>query len=355
MVKKTIMCPKCKNQMTIEGNPGETKYILCSKCKTEGKFFFKDENFSEINKLGNTVIEVKNLTKIYNGIKAVDNVSFNIKQGEVFGFLGPNGAGKTTTIKSILGLIKINQGKIKINDYNIIKEEKKAKKIIGYLPEKVAFYNNLTALQNLYFYAEMKGVSKDECKPLITEFGLIDSLNKKVGKYSKGMTQRLGMIRAILGHPRILILDEPSEGFDPRGKIQVRNKIKELKKQGTSVFISSHNLSEIQEVCDRVGIINRGVLVAEDSVDALSNKLKLKPQMTIELGEINDEIKKSIKEIKEINKIEITENKIDIICDSKTKAKVILAIEKAGGNIINLKTKEPSLEEVFIKYTEASQ
>jgi len=300
---------------------------------------------------GTSAITVKYLTKTYNGKKAVDNISFSVKKGEIFGFLGPNGAGKTTTIKSILGLIKIDSGEIKINGFDIRKSEKNAKKNIGYLPEKVAFYDNLTALQNLLFYAKIKNVSKEECLSLLEEFGLGDSINKKVGKFSKGMVQRLGMIRAIMGKPHILILDEPSSGLDPKGVLQIRNKIKELNRNGSTVFISSHILSEIQKICDRVGIINKGVLVAKDTVETLSKKLNLKPQMIIELDKISDKITKSISDIKGIDRIEVKEKTINVICDSETKAKVILAIAKAGGNILNLQTHEPSLEEVFMRYT----
>jgi len=298
------------------------------------------------------VIEVNNLTKIYERIKAVDNVSFKINQGEIFGFLGPNGAGKTTTIKAILGLININSGEIKINGLGILKDGKEAKKNIGYLPEKVAFYNNLTALQNLSFYAEMKNASRNQCSKLIDEFGLSEWTNKKVGKFSKGMIQRLGMARAILGNPSVLILDEPSGGLDPRGVVLIRDKIKEMRDKGSTIFVSSHILSEVQEVCDRVGIIDKGILVAKDSVSTLSSKLELKPKISIELEKISDKIIKSVKETKGVEKIEVKDRIIDVSCEPITKSKVIIAIEKAGGNIINLKTKEPSLEEVFMKYTE---
>lgn len=331
---------------------GDKKYITCPVCNKKGVYTFRDisslkEDFDE-----NSIITVKNLTKTYNGKKAVDNISFTVKKGEIFGFLGPNGAGKTTTIKSILGLIKVDSGEIRVNGFDIKKSEKKAKKKVGYLPEKVAFYDNLTALQNLLFYAKFKNVSEEECLSLLEEFDLGDSINKKVGKFSKGMIQRLGMIRAIMGNPSVLILDEPSGGLDPRGVIQIRNKIREMNRNGSTVFVSSHILSEIQEICDRVGIINKGVLVAKDTVEALSKRLNLKPQMSIELDNISDKIIKSIKNIKGIDKIEVKEKTINVICGSETKARVILATAKAGGNILNLHTRDPSLEEVFMRFTE---
>jgi ABC-2 type transport system ATP-binding protein len=166
------------------------------------------------------------------------------------------------------------------------------------------------------------------------------------------MIQRLGMARAILGNPPILILDEPSGGLDPRGVVLIRNKIRELRDRGATIFVSSHILGEIQEVCDRVGIINRGRLVAQDSVSELSQKLNLKPKITLELEELSKGIEESIKKVKGVDDIKIIDKSIEVSCDPKLKAKVIIAVEKAGGNIVNLQTKEPSLEEVFMRYTE---
>jgi len=201
MTAKTVKCPKCKNELTTTGKPGEKTHIICPKCNSKGVFTFPIEKTELKTTTDSLTIEVRNLTKKYNNFKAVDDVSFNVRSGEIFGFLGPNGAGKTTTIKSMLGLIHANSGEIKINGFDIKKRGKDAKKYVGYLPEKVAFYDNLTALQNMYFYAEMKKIPKEECKPLIEEMGIGDAVNKKVGKFSKGMQQRLGMARALLGNP----------------------------------------------------------------------------------------------------------------------------------------------------------
>jgi len=352
MVTTAIKCPNCKTKVTIDAVPGEKIIISCPKCNTKGTFLLPRETLKVQMTNDSSAIQVEGLTKIYNGSKAVDNVSFKVKKGEIFGFLGPNGAGKTTTIKAMLGLILVNSGEIQINGKPISKKGKEAKKFVGYLPEQVAFYDNLTALQNLRFYAEMKDATREECVSLIEEFGLGEAINKKVGKFSKGMVQRLGMARAILGNPPILILDEPSGGLDPRGVVLIRNKIRELKNNGATIFVSSHILSEIQEVCDRVGIIDKGALVAQDTVSELSQKLKLKPRITLELEKMSDKVEKAVNQVKGVESIEIVGNKIEILCDPKIKAKVIVAIENAGGNIINLQIKEPSLEEVFMKYTE---
>lgn len=298
-----------------------------------------------------SVIEVENLTKNFNSFKAVDNLSLSVKKGEVFGFLGPNGAGKTTTIKAILGLISHDQGIIKINGKNLSIDGKDIKKDIGYLPENVAFYNNLTALQNLEFYAELKNFDKKECSKLITDIGLGEDINKKVGQFSKGMKQRLGMARAMLGNPSLMILDEPAGGLDPHGVKLIRDKIKKLNEKGVTFFISSHILSEIQSICSQVGIIKKGVLVAQDSVSALSEKSKIKPKIFIEVKNINEDIKKTIKKIKGINNVEVRGNVIEVSCDLELRSKIITEITNTGGEIINFWTKEASLEDVFMSLT----
>jgi ABC-type multidrug transport system ATPase subunit len=317
------------------------------------RFIISEEKSETTIGTNSATIEVHGLTKTYNHFTAVNNVSFTVTKGEIFGFLGPNGAGKTTTIKCMLDLTHANTGTIKINGIDVRLLSKEAKKSVGYMPEKVAFYDNLTALQNLRFYAEITHAPKEECIQLIEEFGLSDTGKKRVGKFSKGMIQRLGMARAVLGNPPILILDEPSGGLDPRGVILIRDKILEMKRKGTTIFVSSHILSEIQEICDRVGIINKGVLVAQDTVTELSKKLNLKPQIIVTLDRMTSTIENEVKKLPGVETVKIQGNTLEILCDGAMKAKVIVAISSAGGNIVNIQTKEPSLEEVFMRYTEA--
>jgi len=353
MVTQIVKCPSCKNTMTISGEPGEKIPLTCPECNQKGMYRIPGQKNSGSQEIHAATIEVNGLTKTYNHTPAVNNVSFRVNKGEIFGFLGPNGAGKTTTIKSMLDLIHADTGSITINGIDMKTNGKEAKRYVGYMPEKVAFYDNLTALQNLSFYAEIKHASKQECADLIQELGLGDTGKKRVGKFSKGMVQRLGMARAILGNPPILILDEPSGGLDPRGVVLIRDKILEMKKKGTTVFVSSHILTEIQEICDRVGIINKGVLVAQDSVEGLSKKLNLRPHITVSLDKMSATIEDSVKKLPGVESVTVKGNSLEIICDGAMKAKVILAITNAGGNIQNLQTKEPSLEDVFMRYTEA--
>lgn len=353
MVTQVVKCPTCKTTVSIAGEPGEKIQLICPQCQTKGTYTIPGEKTLGTIDVHAAAIEVKNLTKTYNHTPAVNNVSFQVKKGEIFGFLGPNGAGKTTTIKAMLDLIHADAGTITLNGIDVQTHGKEAKKFVGYMPEKVAFYDNLTAVQNLCFYAEIKHAPKQECTQLINELGLGDTGKKRVGKFSKGMVQRLGMARAILGNPPILILDEPSGGLDPRGVVLIRDKIIEMKNKGTTIFVSSHILSEIQEICDRVGIINKGVLVAQDTVEGLSKKLNLKPQISLTVDKMSASIENAVKALPGVEHLQVKGNTLEILCDGAMKAKVIMAITNAGGNIQNLQTKEPSLEEVFMRYTEA--
>lgn len=352
MIKKTIMCPNCKDQEIIEGNPGEKKYITCSKCYTKGAFTFPSDK--PINKYteGSFAIEINGLTKKYKGFKAVDNLSFNVKTGEIFGFLGPNGAGKTTTIKALLGLIHADSGVMKINGYNIKENEIDAKKKIGYLPERTSFYDNLTPVQTLNFFCELKGEDKSVVMPLLKEVGLEDSLDKKVGAFSKGMVQLLGIAQTMIGKPSIYILDEPTGGLDARWVKVVRDKIKMLQKQGVTVIFSSHILSEVQTLCDRVAIINKGKLIAEDTVPNLNRHLNIKPRLEITIKGLEGRVPKIISDLKGVEEVEAKDDTLFVTCEPTVRVKVISSLEEAGFQIDNIKTIEPSLEDAFVKLIE---
>ena len=349
MITRTIMCPHCKNKVTIQGNPGEKTYIICPKCNTKGIFTFPEEKTELKTAAGSFTIEVDGLTKMYKDLKAVDNLSFNIRTGEIFGLLGPNGAGKTTTIKAILSLIHVNSGEIKINGFDIKKDDIKAKKNIGYLPERVAFYENLTPLQTLHFFCELKGADKSVAKPLIKEVGLEDAINRKVGTFSKGMVQLLGVAQAMIGNPSVYILDEPMAGLDARWVKTVREKIKMLNEQGATVLFSSHILTEVENLCDRVAIIDKGKLIAEDTVSNLNKYLRIKPRLEISIHGLNGKVPEVIKDLEGVEAVDAKDDKLFITCESSVRSRVIAVLEEAGLKIDNIKTIEPSLEEAFVK------
>ncbi|RLF46523.1 MAG: ABC transporter ATP-binding protein [Thermoplasmata archaeon] len=292
------------------------------------------------------MIEAINLRKEYDGIVAVDGISFHVEKGEIFALLGPNGAGKTTTIKAILGLINY-EGEIKIDGKNA--KDKEIKKFIGYLPERVAFYDNLTALQTLQFFAELKRIKNIDFMALLKEVGLENDAHRKVGGFSKGMLQRLGFAQCLLGEPKLLILDEPTSGLDAIGAYEIRRKIKELNEKGVTILLSSHILSEVQELSHRVAIMNKGKFIAIDSVENLSKRFEVQPKLRIELQHPSKEIMNLVKEIKAVKDVKMDGNILEILCQPTAKLAIINAIEEAGGKIVDFKTVEPTLEEIFIK------
>ena len=260
------------------------------------------------------MIEVKNVTKKYPNIKAVDNINFTIKDGEVVGFLGPNGAGKTTTMNMITGFIEPTEGQIIINGFDIVKKSKKAKKQIGYMPEGVPLYTELTAREFVNYMAELKDVKakerKEAVEKAIEETGLKDVQNKLIKNLSRGYKQRVSMAGALVGNPEVIILDEPTVGLDPKQITEIRSLIKELGKKHT-VILSSHILSEVSQICERVIIINHGKIVAIDTPENLENKTKEKNTILVTVEDKNEKIKKLKEEVKEIEEIKLVKDNED--------------------------------------------
>ena len=222
------------------------------------------------------MIKLENVTKKYNDFVAVNNISFDIKEGEIVGFLGKNGAGKTTTMNMITGYIEPTEGKIEINGYDINKNPKKAKNEIGYMPEGVPIYNDLTVKEFVNYMADLKGVKRENKKAnvqkVIEETGLSEVQNKLNRHLSRGYKQRVSMAGALVGNPKVLILDEPTVGLDPQQVKQIRDLIKSLRKDHT-VLISSHILSEVSQICEKVIIIDRGNILAVDTPENLESKV----------------------------------------------------------------------------------
>jgi len=301
---------------------------------------------------GSVSIQVNGLTKIYKNLRAVDNVSFQVNTGEIFGFLGPNGAGKTTTIKALLGLIHVNSGEITINGFRMNGESIQARKHVGYLPERVAFYENLTPLQTLRFFCELRGVDSSVARPLIREVGLEDAIERKVGTFSKGMIQLLGVAQTLIGNPSVYILDEPTSGLDARWAKIIRDKIKMVNERGATVLFSSHNLNEVENLCHRVAVINKGKLIAENTVDNLSAYLRIKPRLELVISGLKGTVPSVISDMQGIESVHAQGDDLLITCEQSVRSKIIAKLEEAGYNIINIKTVEPSLEETFIKLLE---
>ena len=225
------------------------------------------------------MIEVKNVTKKYGSFVAVEDISFNINDGEVVGFLGPNGAGKSTTMNIITGYIEQTEGSVIVNGFDTVKKAKKAKREIGYMPEGVPLYTDLTVKEFVTYMAELRKVDKklkkEKVQNVLKETGLDTMQNKLIKNLSRGQKQRVSLAGTLVGDPKVIILDEPTVGLDPKQITEIRSLIKNLGKKHT-VILSSHILSEVSQICDRVIIINKGKIVAEDTPDNLEKKVSNK-------------------------------------------------------------------------------
>ena len=302
------------------------------------------------------MIRTQNLLKKYNEFKAVDNLSLEVKEGEIYGFLGPNGAGKTTTILMLLGILKPTQGEVYLFGQNITKDFLSIKKKMGVVSEKQYLYKEMTAGEYLNFFADLYGVKnrKKKIDQLLEAVNLLEVRNRKLGAFSRGMQQKLGFARALLHDPQLLLLDEPVSGLDPTGIKQIRDLIEQQNKKGRTIFISSHLLSEVERLCGKVGIINKGRLLAEDSMDNLRKRLTDVVELEIELSEAKKGIIDTLSAFDFIKGLKRKENllTIKVKADKDYRAQISEAISQQGGVVLGIKKKEMSLEEAFITITE---
>ena len=309
------------------------------------------------------MIEVKNVTKKYGKAVAVDNISFNIEDGEIVGLLGPNGAGKSTTMNIITGFIEQTEGDVIIDGYNTLKKPKKAKKEIGYMPEGVPLYTDLTVKEFVSYMAEIKQVNKKERKEkvekIIEKTGLKDVEKKLIKNLSRGYKQRVSMAGALVGEPKILILDEPTVGLDPKQITEIRSMIKELGKEHT-IILSSHILSEVSQICNKVIIINKGKIVAIDTPENLENKVTKNNciYVTVEDKENRvDEIKDKIEDIQKIELVEENEDGtkqylIEAEKDKDIRKTIFAEFAKENITIFEMKKADTTLEDAFMKLIE---
>lgn len=312
------------------------------------------------------MIEVKNITKKYGSFTAVDNISFKIEEGEIIGLLGPNGAGKSTTMNMITGYIEPTEGEIIVNGYDISKKPKKAKAQIGYMPEGVPLYSDLTVKEFVTYMAELKKVDrktrKEKVEKIIEQTGLKDVEKKLTRNLSRGYKQRVSMAGALVGEPKILILDEPTVGLDPKQITEIRALIKELGKTHT-VILSSHILSEVSQICNKVIIINKGKIVAIDTPENLEKKVESNntTYVTVEDTENKMEtIKEKIPEIKEIKLIKENEDGtkqyvLESEKDVDLRKIVFNEFAKENITIFEMKKADTTLEDAFMKLIEGGK
>lgn len=308
------------------------------------------------------MIEVKNLVKNYGKYEAVKGISFKVDTGEVVGFLGPNGAGKSTTMNIITGYISASSGEVSIDGFDILKNPKEAKKRIGYLPEIPPLYTDMTVTEYLEFVADLKGIKKNEIKPMLAD--IMDKIKithvsgKVIKNLSKGYRQRVGLAQALVGYPEVLILDEPTVGLDPKQIIEIRDVIKELSKTHT-IILSSHILSEVSAVCNRVIIINKGRVIAVDTPERLSDnlgqnsiKVKVKGDRDAVLSAFKEDTSFTSAEEEYTNEDGTVELVIKGAENTDPREAAFDNAVRNGFKLLMLKSDKMSLEEVFLQVTE---
>ena len=306
------------------------------------------------------MVEVKNLSKTYGDIKAVDNISFSADAGEILGFLGPNGAGKSTTMNIITGYLSSSSGTVTIDGFDILDHPKEAKKKIGYLPEIPPLYLDMTVIGYLSFIFDLKKVrlpKEEHIKEVMAIVKITDVKDRIIKNLSKGYKQRVGFAQALLGNPPVLILDEPTVGLDPKQIIEIRNLIKSLGKKHTVIF-SSHVLSEVSAICDRVVMINNGKIVADARTDKLSSVVSGSGELTLEAEGSPSTISDALNAITGVKKVEKTgAGRYSVYYDPELDIRkaVFKAMAKADCPILEMYSGGMSLEESFLKLTERGE
>ncbi len=302
------------------------------------------------------VVETKGLTKTYDDTTVVDHLNLRITENEIFGLLGPNGAGKTTTILMLLGLTEPAAGTAQVCGFNSTREPLKVKRLVGYMPEKVGFYDNLTARENLDFIAELNNISYTESQrqidQLLKAVGLSEVADKPVGKFSRGMKQRLGVADVLVKKPKVAIFDEPTAGLDPEGISRILDLIASLPQTGTTVIMCSHRLYEVQKVCHSIGILSKGKMVVEGSLNHLSREALAEGRYRIEVEttQLTPELVETIKQVSGVTKVETDSNRLLINADSDLRAEIAKIVVQSNIPLVEMKIHEFTLDDIYMKY-----
>ncbi|MBS5937621.1 ABC transporter ATP-binding protein [Clostridium sp.] len=304
-----------------------------------------------------SIIEIKNVTKRFNDKLVLDNVSYEVEKGEIFGFIGPNGAGKSTLINIMTSLLEPDSGTVKICGYDILKESIKAKECIGYVPQDISLLEELTAYDNLEFFGAFYGLKGKELKERIKEAlevtGLVDKKKEKVKKFSGGMKRRLNIAAAIMHHPKVLIMDEPTVGVDPQSRNHIFNFTKNICKEwGTTVIYTSHYMEEVEELCKRVFIVDLGREIAYGSKEEIKSSVFPNNKVIIEASGITAELILNISKISGILNVKENQDSIILTIDSNFKLNsILLILEENKINIKKISYEEAKLEDVFLALT----
>jgi len=311
----------------------------------------------------NPIIELKRLTKTYGDFKAVNELDLTVNKGEIFGLLGPNGAGKTTTILMMMGLTEPSSGTAHVCGFNATKDPLSVKRLVGYMPDSVGFYDTMTALENLMYVGELNGIPRSEVEGrALATLDLVglsgDAIHKKTGAYSRGMKQRLGLAEVLIKDPKVIILDEPTLGIDPSGVKEFLTLILRLSREkGLTVLLSSHHLHQVQQVCDRVGIFVKGELLAEGTIDTLSNRIFAEKSYKVHVSLANvidlpwkDEA--ALLQLEAVQSVRVQDQLIGITSSKDLTPDIVRFFVHKGYEVSGVQKKEYGLEEIYERYFE---
>jgi ABC-2 type transport system ATP-binding protein len=306
------------------------------------------------------VIQAKGLTKRYGTAHAVNDVTFDVASGEIFGLLGPNGAGKTTTILMLLGLCDISAGQARVFGHDPMREPLEVKRLVGYLPDSVGFYDHLTAADNLHYTARLMGLAasarEQRIATALARVGLREAANKKVATFSRGMRQRLGLAEIVMKDARVAILDEPTNGLDPQASVELLGLIRLLKKQGVGILLSSHLLDRVQSVCDRVALFSAGHIVLTGTVAELGREVLGGGYAVDVEAEGGEDIGKRFMALPGVRSVEEAgSGRFRMSCDRDLRGEAAAAVVAAGGRLKQLSLDHPSLETIYTRYFQNTQ
>ena len=303
------------------------------------------------------VVETDNATKQYGDFIAVHEMNLRIAEGEVFGLLGPNGAGKTTTILMLLGLTEPTSGHVHVFGYEAGRNARAVKRLTGYLPENVGFYEDLTPRENLAYVARLNGLQsprvKENSDRVLDLVGLSDVADKQVGKFSRGMVQRLGLAAALVKEPKLVILDEPTLGIDPEGVEHILSLIMKMREEeNITILLSSHLLHQVQRICDRIGIVSQGELVVFGSVDEVGKTVMTdgKSKILLQVSKATEGLASSLEQLDGVLDVEQTGNFFHIACAQDIRLELSQVVVATGALPLLIKTEDYTLEEMYVKY-----
>ena len=301
-----------------------------------------------------SAIEITHLRKQYGDVTAVDDMDLQVKDGEIYGFLGPNGAGKSTTIDCMLGYASPTSGTIDVLGYDALTQSVDLRQHVGVLPENLSMYDRLTARKHVQFAIDVKDAD-DDPEPLLERVGLEQAIDRKAGGFSTGMAQRLALAMALVGDPDLLGLDEPTSGLDPNGARELREIIREENARGATIFFSSHIMEQVEAVCDRVGIMNEGQLVAEDDVAGLRDAAGDGSTLVVTLDQLAGDAIDVARGVDAVQSVTADGTSLTIsMGQDGSKTAVLTRLEEAGYEIEDFRTEEASLDDLFASYTEGA-